>query len=155
MAFPTFAPGQLTAGQGRLVAVIKAEYLAQPPGTKYSQGADESWCADFVSWVEKSAGTPLRNPNGRGWRIPGTMTMLDYFRTLGVWHAYGSGYTPVVGDVAIFDGSGPFGQHANFVLGYRGGVLTTVGGAEPGGIRVSDHRLDTSLTVLGFAHLTR
>lgn len=152
--FPTFGPGELSTTQAKLVSIIKTEFDAQPPGTKYSQGVDEAWCADFVSWVQKQHGTPFRNPNsGGGWRIPGTMTLKEFFQSQGVWQPYGNGYQPVTGDVAIYDGNGPFGQHTNFVLRLKNSTLTTVGGNEPGGgIQVSEHPLNAALKLVGFGH---
>ncbi len=149
--FPTYHDGELTHAQQKLVAIIKTEYDAQPSGTKYADGASESWCADFVSWVLRENGTSLINPNSGGWRIPGTHTLRDYFETSGVWHTYGDGYQPKIGDIAIYDGNGPFGQHTNFVMRNDSGLLTTVGGNEAGAIRVQRHQLTDDLKVVGFA----
>jgi hypothetical protein len=151
--FPAYADGELTAAQQKLVGIIKAEYEAQPGGTKYSEGVAEPWCADFVSWVARENGTPFVNPNSGSWRIPGTITLREYLEAKGVWHPYGSGYQPKVGDVAIYDGNGPFGQHTNFVMRNDNGELTTVGGNENGAIHVQTHTLNDDLHVLGFASL--
>lgn len=151
--FPAFADGSLTPVQEKLIAIIKKEFDTQPAGTKYSEGVSESWCADFVSWVAKENGTPFVNPNSGSWRIPGTHTLREYFIAKGVWHAYGGDYQPKTGDVAIYDGNGPFGQHTNFVIRNDGGELTTVGGNEAGAIHVQHHKLNDDLHVLGFAEL--
>ncbi len=149
--FPVYKTGELSEAQQKLVAIIKSEYDAQPPGTKYADGVSESWCADFVSWVMKQNGTPLVNPNSGSWRIPGTHTLREYFISKGNWHPYGDGYQPKVGDIAIYDGNGPFGQHTNFIMRNDNGLLTTVGGNEAGAIHVQQHRLDDSLKAVGFA----
>lgn len=152
-AFPSIAAAGLSAHQRALLGVLRTEFAAQPPGTKYSEGVEEAWCADFVSWCEKTAGSPLKNPNGGGWRIPGTMTLLDHLRATGVWHPLSTNRRPVFGDIAIYDGNGPFGQHTNFVLGVEQRVLTTIGGNERAApITVSHHPLDASLGLLGFGH---
>ena len=152
-AFPAYSDGELSHAQEKLVAIIKTEFNSQPEGTKYSEGVSESWCADFVSWVAKQNGTPFSNPNSGSWRIPGTHTLREYFESKGIWHTYESGYQPKTGDIAIYDGNGPFGQHTNFVMRNDNGTLTTVGGNEAGAIRVQQHVLDADLHVLGFASL--
>lgn len=151
--FPTYKAGELTAAQEKLIAIIKTEYDAQPAGTKYSQGVSESWCADFVSWVMKEYGQPFTNPNRGSWRIPGTHTLKEYFMSTGRWHPYGDGYQPKVGDIAIYDGDGPYGQHTNFIMRNESGLLTTVGGNEAGVIHVQQHRLNDDLKAVGFAEL--
>ncbi len=152
--FPTLDSKSLTPQQATVMRIARTEYETQPAGTKYSQGVAEPWCADFVSWVMKEAGAPLANPNSGSWRIPGTMTLRDYFRTRGNWHAYGDGYMPRTGDIAIYDGNGPHGQHTNFVISYTNGILTTVGGNEGGAIHVQQFPLDDSLKAVGFASMS-
>lgn len=151
--FPLYASGELTTAQQKLVDIIKVEYQTQPSGTKYSEGITEPWCADFVSWVARANGTPLTNPHSGSWRIPGTYTLREYFQAKGAWHPYESGYQPKVGDIAIYDGNGPFGQHTNFVMRNDNGELTTVGGNENGAIRVQVHTRNNDLHVVGFAEL--
>lgn len=150
LAFPP-TPAGLDARRRTLVDVLRAEHAAQPGPAKYTPVDGEPWCADFVSWVERASGSPLRNPNSGGWRIPGTMTLLEHLRDTGAWHPAGSGYRPVTGDIAIYDGS-PFGQHTNYVLTLDGDQMTTCGGNEDGAIRVTRHRLDEGLHLLGFGH---
>lgn len=152
--FPSSPNASLDAFQKRVLAVLKKEYDAQPPGTKYSQGVQEGWCADFVSWVLNQAGEPLRNPNSGGWRIPGTMTLLDALHTAGVWHPITSDLSPRPADIVLYEHSDPFGQHTNFVLGLTDGQLTTIGGNEGArDITISRHRLDAKLGVLGYGRL--
>lgn len=149
-AFPTTTHASGRAR--RVVDVLRAEHAAQPGPSRYTPTSGEPWCADFVSWVERASGRPLANPNsGGGWRIPGTMTLLDHLRDTGAWHAWGDGYRPVPGDIAIYDGN-PFGQHTNYVLALDGDEMTTCGGNEDGRIRVTRHRLDADLHCLGFGH---
>lgn len=149
--FPDVPATGLTPRARRVVDILRAQHAAQPPASTYTPVTGEPWCADFVSWVERAAGRPLRNPNSGGWRIPGTMTLLDHLRDTGAWHPAGSGYTPVTGDIAIYDGS-PFGQHTNYVLTLADGRVTTCGGNEDGAIRVTRHRLDDDLHLLGHGH---
>lgn len=152
-SFPNVDDLALTPVQAKIVSILRAEYSAQPAGIKYSQGVNEPWCADFVSWVMKETGLPFENPHSGSWRIPGTMTLRDYFIAEGKWRPYGEGYVPKTGDIAIYDGNGPHGQHTNFVVRYVGGDLITVGGNEGGTIRRQDHALNDELKVIGFAEL--
>lgn len=151
--FPNVDDASLMPQQAKIIAILRTEFAAQPAGTKYSQGVSEPWCADFVSWVMKEAGLPFENPHSGSWRIPGTMTLHDYFIAEGKWRPYGEGYVPKTGDIAIYDGNGPHGQHTNFVVRYVGGDLITVGGNEGGTIRRQDHALNDELKVIGFAEL--
>ena len=153
-ATPVPFPSVSASGRaGRRLAVLRQQYQQQPGRSSFTSVADEPWCADFVSWVERASGRALVNPNSGGWRIPGTMTLLDVLRSEGTWHSRSGGFVPAADDIAIYDGNGPFGQHTNYVLGLSGGRLTTIGGNEPGGqnITISSHAYDTSLEVLGFA----
>ncbi|WP_409484334.1 CHAP domain-containing protein [Arsenicicoccus dermatophilus] len=151
--FPDLSRATLTPHQRKVLDVLRAEYAAQPPPSRYTPVQGEPWCADFVSWVERASGAALRNPHGGGWRIPGTMTLLEHLRDTRAWHPAGSGYVPVAGDIAIYDHGGSFSQHTNYVLGLAGGVLTTIGGNEGGrSIRLSSHPFDERLVCLGFGH---
>ncbi len=135
-AFPTIDHAGLSQTQIRIVELAEQEFHAQPPGTKYSEDIEEPWCADFISWVFKEAGVPLHNPNSGSWRIPGTFTLREYYEAEGRFQPADSGYTPHLGDVAIYQHSPIFGDHANIVLKVDNGVVTTVGGNENGTIRV-------------------
>ncbi len=152
-SFPVVDEGRLSDKQKAIVQILKTEYSSQPAGTKYSEGANEPWCADFVSWVLRETGSQLKNPNSGSWRIPGTHTLMDYFVDKGIFHKYGDGYMPKTGDVAIYDGNGPFGQHTNFVVKYEQGNLYTVGGNEAGKIHSQVHAIDDNLKLVGFAEL--
>jgi len=151
--FPNVDESTLTPTQVKIVAILRTEFAAQPAGTKYSQGVSEPWCADFVSWVMNEAGLPFTNPHSGSWRIPGTMTLRDYFIAKGKWRPYGGGYVPKTGDIAIYDGNGPHGQHTNFVVRYASGDLITVGGNEAGAIHRQDHAFNDDLKVVGFGEL--
>lgn len=149
--FPVYQPGELSAEQQKLLQIVKKQVDTQPAGTVYSEGATEPWCANFVSWVAKQNGTPFVNPVSGSWRMPGTLTLKSYFITKGQWHPYGNGYVPKPGDVAIYDGNGPHGQHTNFVLKYSNNQLITAGGNENGKVRVQSYPLNDQLHVVGFA----
>lgn len=151
--FPDIAATSLDERQRRIVDVLREEFAAHPPGVKYSQGVDEPWCADFVSWVMRAAGEPLSNPNSGSWRIPGVYTLRDAYRATGRFTPFGTGYRPRTGDLVLYDGSVVFGQHVDVVLADDGGRITTIGGNELGKIRIMRYDLASATGVLGFGRL--
>lgn len=151
--FPAVDAATLTTQQQKIIALLRAEYQAQPSGTKYSQGVSEPWCADFVSWIMKETGQPLINPHSGSWRIPGTYTLGDYYRSVGRFRSATSGYQPQVGDVMLYDNPSPFGQHVNIVVKNNKDIVTTVGGNENGGIRVFTHTHKDDVGFIGYGIL--
>lgn len=149
-AFPEVATASLSDSQKEVLRLLKEEYKTQPAGTKYSAGVSEAWCADFVSWIFNEAGVPLSNPNSGYWRIPGTFTLRDYYEQAGRFKAANSGYSPKVGDIMLYDNPSPFGQHTNIVIENTNGVITTIGGNEPGGIRIFKHTTKDDAGFIGY-----
>ena len=134
--FPDIDTANLSPTRQKIISLAKTEFKAQPAGAKFSQGAEEAWCANFVSWIMYQAGAPLKNPHTGGWRIPGTFTLREHYETAGRFKPANSGYQPLPGDVVIYRNSPVFGDHTNIVLKNDNGVLTTVGGNETNRIRV-------------------
>ena len=139
-AFPDIDTANLSPTRQKIISLAKTEFKAQSAGTKFSQGAEEAWCANFVSWIMYQAGAPLKNPHTGGWRIPGTFTLREYYEAADRFKSANSGYQPLPGDVAIYRNSPVFGDHTNIVLKNDNGVLTTVGGNEANRIRVFVNR---------------
>ena len=135
-AFPDIDTANLSPTRQKIISLAKTEFKAQSAGAKFSQGAEEAWCANFVSWIMHQAGASLKNPHTGGWRIPGTFTLHEYYETTGRFKSANSGYQPLPGDVAIYRNSPVFGDHTNIVLKNDNGALTTVGGNEANRIRV-------------------
>ena len=77
-AFPDIDTANLSPTRQKIISLAKTEFKAQSAGAKFSQGAEEAWCANFVSWIMHQAGAPLKNPHTDGWRIPGTFTLREY-----------------------------------------------------------------------------
>ena len=148
--FPDIDKSGLSNEQLKLIEILKTEYALNPSGTTYSDGVEEAWCADFVSWVFNEAGVPLVNPNSGSWRIPGTYTLREYYESIGELRLADSGYSPKVGDIMLYDNPSPFGQHTNIVIKKDGGVITTIGGNEPGGIRIFEHTKPDSAGFIGY-----
>jgi hypothetical protein len=61
-SFPEVDTSQLSPGRAAVVHVLAQEYAAQAGMSKYSEGNDEPWCADFTSWVMRESGKPFSNP---------------------------------------------------------------------------------------------
>ena len=151
--FPTVDTTTLSPPQARIVALLEAEHGTQRPGTFYSEGVEEPWCADFVSWIMREAGMPLSNPNSGHWRIPGVYTLQEYYESQSRFQEVGDGYRPAVGDVVLYDNSSWVGQHTNFVVAVDGDTATTVGGNEFGRIRVHTVDWASDSAVVGFGRL--
>jgi len=149
--FPDVDNISLSDTQQKIVALLKQEYAAQPAGTKYADGVEESWCADFVSWIMRESGTPLENPNSGSWRIPGVYTLEEYYRSVGRFKE--PGYQPQLGDVVMYNNPSPFGQHTNIVIANNNGEVTTVGGNEYGKIHIQVHNDANDAGLVGYGIL--
>lgn len=153
-AYPEINLADLGPTQKKIVDITKSEFHNQPDYTKYSEGNSEPWCSDFVSWVYKEAGTPMQNPVSGSWRIPGTYTLRDYLVKEGRFKDSEAEYTPHTGDLMLYDNPNPFGGHVNIVLKVNSDKsITTVGGNEPGGIRVKTHKAYLDPGFVGYGTL--
>ncbi|KAA0024170.1 CHAP domain-containing protein [Antrihabitans cavernicola] len=150
--FPAVDTSALSPDQARVVELLREQHEQQRPGTFYSEGVKEPWCADFVSWVMREAGKPLSNPNSGSWRIPGVYTLQEYYQGEGRFEPVGN-YRPAVGDVVLYDNSSWIGQHTNVVVAVDGDTATTVGGNELGKIRVHTVDWNDDSAVVGFGRL--
>ncbi len=150
-AFPDVDAAALSSEQAEVVELLRTEHTRQNPGTFYSDGVEEAWCANFVSWIMREAGQPLSNPNSGSWRIPGVYTLTEYYQDEGRFEP--KGYIPAVGDVVLYDNSSWIGQHTNIVVAIDGNTATTVGGNELGKIRVHTVDVSEDSAVVGFGHL--
>ncbi|QLY32753.1 CHAP domain-containing protein [Nocardia huaxiensis] len=151
--FPEIDRTGLDATQVRIIDVLEQEYAQQHPGTKYSEGIDEPWCADFVSWVMREAGQPLANPNSGSWRIPGVYTLEEFYREQNRFAGMDSGYVPRVGDVIMYADSSPFNQHTNIIVAVDGRSVTTVGGNEFGKITIHEYVPADTHGLVGYGKL--
>jgi hypothetical protein len=127
---------EVTVSQ-RIVSAAWEQYREQNPGTYYSGGQYQAWCANFVSWVLNNAGTPLHSPNG-GWRVPAVQTLNGIFSSQGKLERPGS-YMPKPGDVVLFGNN-----HTSLVAESdpSTGTITTIGGNESN--KVSVQRLSAT-----------
>lgn len=146
--FPTVDAASLTPERLRIVAAARVEYDRNAPGTTFSEGVAEPWCADFVSWVMRESSVPLSNPNSGSWRIPGVATLTDYFRDTGRWRP--PTYHPAPGDVVLYDVPSRYRQHTNLVIARDGDEVSTVGGNEADGITLHSYRLGAEPGIMGY-----
>ncbi|UGQ43426.1 CHAP domain-containing protein [Rhodococcus aetherivorans] len=151
--FPDVDTSALTLPQARIVELLEDEHRTQRPGTFYSEGAEEPWCANFVSWIMREADRPLANPHSGHWRIPGVYTLQEYYESVGRFEPAGDGYRPAVGDVVLYENELWVGQHTNIVVAVDGDTATTVGGNELGRIRVHTVDVTSDSAVVGFGRL--
>ena len=152
--FPEVDASRLSSDQVRVLELLQSEHEQDRPGTFYSEGIDEEWCADFVSWIMREAGRPLSNPNSGSWRIPGVYTLQEYYQGIDAYAENDGSYTPEIGDVVIYDSSRWSGQHTNIVVSVDGDKAITVGGNEFGKVRVHDLDWASDSAVVGFGLFT-
>jgi len=128
-----------TSGPTRdqVVALATQELEAWGSGTlksgegykKYSQGREENWCADFVSWLYAQAGYPLIDTNEGN--VPAVATVRKIGEAGGKFKFTNSpDYIPRPGDITILqDGM----SHVNIVVGVEGTAVTIIGGNQGAG----------------------
>lgn len=163
--FPNIDTSNLSETQVRIIQIAKDEYKNRPVSfdssvLKYSEGNKEPWCADFTSWVMKQAGAPYSNPNSGHWRIPGVLTLREYYQSEDRYIPANIGYRPQVGDVAIYIGNktldGRSRQHTNIVVSVEGNQMITIGGNERGRMRISrQDYTDNQNSLVGFGTLNK
>lgn len=146
--FPVVDTSALSPGRAAVVRILGEEYATQAGMSKYSEGNDEPWCADFTSWVMRASGKPFTNPNSGHWRIPGVLTLTAYLKEEGRYEA--PGYAPKPGDMVLYDEPSPKGQHVNIVLINDNGTLTTVGGGEGRGVGLSTYAAADDAGITGY-----
>ncbi len=152
-AFPEIDTSTLTQTQKTIVALLEQEYEAQPNGTKYTEGADEDWCADFSSWIMKEAGVPMLNQDNGSWRIEDVPPIHEYYVSVNRFESAQSDYVPVVGDVVMYKKPSPFGNHINIVIKNDNGVITSVGGNESDKIRIQTYTPASDAYAIGYGKL--
>lgn len=94
-----------------------------PEVDKYTDSTLEYWCADFVSWVYKEAGTPFTGGSSGGWRIPAVDSVRAWFQEKATWVDNGPGVKPQPGDVYTMGIS-----HTGIVEKVEGDTIYTISG---------------------------
>lgn len=103
------------------------------PGSDYTSGKVDHWCAWFVSWVYKQAGLPFSGGDQGGWSIGGVSQLFEYFKNEQIFIALNQG-DPRPGDVIIYH-DGIKGRHVQIVISYDNATktVTYIGGNECNG----------------------
>ncbi|MCW2955546.1 MAG: hypothetical protein JWO69_415, partial [Thermoleophilia bacterium] len=85
----------------------------------------EPWCADFVSWAWKKAGSPI-GFQGRGTDyVP---ELVAWARLTRRWHWARDGYRPKAGDLIVYRTNGSMRGHVGMVVRVSKGRVHTVEG---------------------------
>lgn len=140
-----------SGGATRVVEVAKQQYqknkgFREYDGDikKYTTGRKEPWCADFVSWVYKTADSPFRDGGEGGWQYPSVVILKDYFDKKHEFFKPGE-KVPEPGDVAFYIGAdtpdGGSAQHVNIVIEVKGDKMITIGGNESDQIMKSERNI--------------
>lgn len=69
-----------------------------PEVNKYTDSHLEWWCADFISWVVREAGTPFTGGLSGGWRIPSVDNLRAWVAQNGTYFTNGASAAPQPGD---------------------------------------------------------
>lgn len=151
-----------STGGGNVVKVAQEQYeknkgINEFGGSilDYTDGAREAWCADFVSWVYKEAGTPFKDGTSGGWRHPGVVNLQAWFEKNHTYFKAGT-KDPQPGDVAFYIGAqtpdGGSTEHVNIVISVNGDTMTTIGGNESNQLKKGERKIklgDNSLAGFG------
>lgn len=131
------------------VAIAEIGVIENPKGSNsggrvdlYTNYTPEPWCADFISWVYKTAGRAFTGGYSGGWRINNVTNIENWFKSNGRWYSRTSGVTPLPGDAVSFRwSSAPNDTHIGIVEYVVNGTLYTIegNGAYPGDDRVARH----------------
>lgn len=152
------------ASGGSIVSVAEREYnenkgIIEFGGDikQYTTEREEHWCADFVSWVYKDAGTPFTDGGAGGWQHPGVLELQSWFKEKHTYFKVGS-QPPQPGDVAFYIGSQTpdpsNGEHVNIVVAVNGDTMTTIGGNESDQVKKGTRQIKLgSSNLVGFGRL--
>ncbi len=130
----------ISALRGNIVAIAESQlgYRTDPPNTycnKYSaywvsgtndcgnSNLDEQWCADYAAWVWQEAGAEVTYQFINGDLNSSSASFYEWGVARGTWHAIGSGYVPLPGDVAVYGLDAPalVAQHVAIVISFSAG----------------------------------
>lgn len=99
---------------------------------KYTDSHLEYWCADFVSWVYRSAGAPFTGGASGGWRIASVSGLRSWFMAKGIYitrqDMVAKGSTPQPGDMIVFLNSSGDTVHTGIVDTVAGDTIKTIEG---------------------------
>lgn len=160
--FPDINEKVLSPLQVKILKIARQEYEKHPSNydanvLKYSQGEKQAWCANFISWVMKSAGRTYKNLYSGSWRIPGVLTLREYYQSKGRYED-ASRYKPKPGDVAFYIQESSFKlfrtEHVALVINVDGNTMITIGGNEGKKMRIDMQTIEAGENnLVGFGRL--
>lgn len=113
------------------------EYRTSVRGPGEDPNANESWCADFVSYIFDKAGAPLKDGQGEDY-VP---ALTQWAKEKGRFHEP-NGYDPKPGDALVFDweGDGTL-DHVGIVEKVENGRVYTIEGNSADSVARRDYPL--------------
>lgn len=157
-------------GSGKLADIIRIaeQELAKKPVEYdsnvmlYTLNRREHWCADFVSYVFKSAGLSFTGGWSQDWQLPSVSGMQAWFKQ-GInnseYFSVGE-KDPRPGDVAFYVGSQTPDRsstsHVNIVISVNGSEMTTIGGNESDMVKKTTRRVEFGAnSLVGFGRMVK
>lgn len=153
----------------KIVAVAQAELAKNvhesPDGSNaggrvdiYTDGHPEFWCADFVSWVYKEAGSPFTGGSSGGWRLPAVSSLISWLKAKGVYVEQSpSAPAPMPGDVITFrstaDTDTNSGDHTGIIETVKGETITTIEGNSSNSVARRTYNYKTSAKIAGWGRM--
>lgn len=121
-----------------IIGLVEAELAKNPQEfdenvLKYTDGNQEPWNANFVSWIFKEAGKQFSGGLSGGWRRPSVRDMQAMFQNEDDLTYFAVGEAEVqVGDIAFYSGDQTIGssntQHVDIVVSVDNDSMVTIGG---------------------------
>lgn len=144
--FPAFNGNSGSAGAGALNAARSQLGVREAtgrndglPANRYSNGRREPWCANFVAWSFRQAGTPLP---GNQRSLASVQYMEDQMKANGMFHRG----TPQPGDIIFFANRGGSdagrGRHVGIVEKVENGRVHTIEGNSSNAVRRRSYALN-------------
>lgn len=121
-------------------------YRTAVTGKGENPKAAEPWCADFISFVFKSAGAPIGfDEQGTDWVVQ----LKDWADRAGRYHDANS-YTPLAGDIILFDyDKNGINDHTGVIERIANGRIYTIEGNSADSVRRRDYGVGAS-SITGF-----
>lgn len=132
---------------------------------RYTDGREEAWCADFLSWVYMTAGTPFTGGQSGGWRIAGSF--IPGQATNVVWTSRSENkfdpkpgdfvlvYSSVSATSGVIDGR-PVG-HTGVIVSVNGDTIVTIEGNSGNTVKQNTYHNwilgGTTQEILGWGHI--
>lgn len=142
-----------SGNNSNVVEIAKAELGVEQGSDRmleFTDGNNEEWCADYVSWVFKQAGKPFSGGSSGGWRISSVANMRAYFRngTDGSKYFDAPGENPQVGDVAFWNPA--VYSHVGIVVAVNDDKFTVISGNWGNKVALHPEMTNDGSTINGF-----